>query len=157
MPQSYFNLSWKDYSKEMSSVSWRVTEITAANQVATVALLATLQTAAQSLSLANLNKADTTLDRNSVSTLPSSNPLAQRESKWLLRYHDAVTFKVYRSEIPAADLIGTDGNLLANSDEADIASAEWSSFINAFNAVVKAPDTGNSVLFDDAKYVGRST
>jgi hypothetical protein len=77
---------------------------------------------------------------------------AQREMKWLCRYHDAVTLKKRTLEIPCAE-----AQLLAtNTDFMDLADAgAGAAFKTAFDTHVKDPDTGNAVVLDSAELVGR--
>jgi hypothetical protein len=83
---------------------------------------------------------------------PASSGLAQRENKWLLRYHDSVNGVKYQMEIPNADL-----TLLApNSEFIDTSLTVWTDFKTAFEAIVKSPDDDNAVVLDSAQFVGRN-
>lgn len=76
---------------------------------------------------------------------------AQREMKWLCRYHDATTLKKRTLEIPAAEA----QLLTGNTDFMDTAAGAGATFKTAFEAHVKDPDTGNAVVLDSAELVGR--
>lgn len=81
-----------------------------------------------------------------------SNPFAQREIKWLIRYTDSVTAKKYRSEVPTADLAFTS----AGTDFMDLGSAEGIALISALEAGIVSQD-GNAVNVDTVEFVGRNT
>ncbi len=81
----------------------------------------------------------------------ASNAFAQRELKWLCRYHDAVTLDKYQLEVPCPDL-----QLLgANTDFMDLSAGAGQTFKTAFDLSVIAPRTGNAVVLDEAEAVGR--
>jgi hypothetical protein len=80
-----------------------------------------------------------------------SDPVAQREVKWLVRYHDAAGRK-YSVEIPTADLslLDTDSEFL------DLAATYPAAFKTAFEDVVVSPaDDGSAVTIDSIQFVGR--
>lgn len=139
-----------DYSGESSRSKFEVTTINAGNLATVVSDLSDLGTAIDGISLMTLATQQTVLDSLFLSRAKPASVDAQREKKWLIRYEDTTTHKIYRNEIPGADL-----SLLAtNSDMADLSLGAWTSFIAAFEAVVKSPD-GNAVSFLDAQYVGK--
>lgn len=77
---------------------------------------------------------------------------AQREIKWLCRYHDATDSSVIRRlEIPCAhaDLLGADGKYM-NLNDAGAGAA----FKAAFDAHVKIG--ANAVVLDSVQLVGRN-
>lgn len=146
--QDHFTLL--DYSGESSTVRFRITEITSVNMATVLGDLADLGTAIDGISLMTLASERRILDNLFLSRVKPTSVDAQREKKWLIRYEDSVTHNVYHNEIPGADL----SLLAANSDMADLTLGAWTSFISAFQAVVKSPD-GNAVTFLDAQYVGK--
>lgn len=146
---------FEDYSEERSSVRLSVVQLTAGNIAATEGQLTALETAMLGITLGELRQESVIWRRDEVSVAPVVSALAQREIKWLVRYHDTVTGKKYRAEIPTADL---NGRLVANTDLADNNNAQVAAFITAFQAVVRDPDTGlNTVLIDSIQFVGRNT
>lgn len=154
MAKSTFTSSWIDYSLEPSNTKVTITQITAANLVATLALVDTLIAAMQAITLGQLAKSKVTARDQDEDTITPTEPNAQRERKWLVRYHDTITGKKYRLEIPTAD-IGS-GNLVTNSDEANLADVQVAAFVTAFEAVAKDPDTGlNTVEVDKIEHVGK--
>jgi len=153
MPTARHTLSYLDYSNESSSftVSAEIRDDT--NFDAQVTLADALITATNALTLGNLNNQFFTQGEWSLAAVPSD-VLAQRENKWLVRYEDGTTGKKYTVEIPTAELAS--GHLQTNSDEANLADAEWVAFIAAFEAYAVAPDTGNTVNFISARFVARN-
>lgn len=154
MAKSTFTSSWLDYSLEPSNTKVTITQITAGNLVATMALVDTLISAMQAITLGQLAKSKITARDQDEDTATPTDPNAQRERKWLVRYHDTVTGKKYRLEIPTADL--GSGNLSVNSDEANLVDTQVAAFITAFEGVARDPDTGlNTVEVDKIEHVGK--
>jgi len=152
VPVSQIQQSYKDYSKETSHLRLFVTTLTAGNLAAQVALHTTLFDALNALTLGLEQKRQTLLSKSIVNVTPATSPLAQRENKWLLKYHNGTTRKTFVAELPCADL-----SLLGNnSDFIDQTGAEWIALKSAFEAVVVDPDDGGAVILDDAEFVGRN-
>jgi hypothetical protein len=153
-PASFFGETLIDYSNEKSS--WRVAlvDLTAGNVAAQQMLITALASAVDAISLMNIISNTTTFSENKTAASIPTNPLAQRENKWLVRYHDTVTNLKYQVEIPGADL-----SLLSTtpqSDYMDPGSAEYLAFKAAFDAVVKSPaNSSNGVAVDSLQFVGR--
>lgn len=84
-----------------------------------------------------------------------ADPLAQRENKWLIRYADTVTGKVYRAELGTADLMHLDPNNRGYAQIGDGGPVD--DFVAAFEAYALAPDTLNPVEILDMKFVGRNS
>jgi hypothetical protein len=150
-PVSFTSASWKDYSKEVSHERLALVNLTAANIVAQTTLINALWTTAAALTLGNQFQQDILLSKTPIGLpTPATSPLAQRENKWLLRYHDA-NAKNFTSEMPCADL-----TLLAtNSDDIDTSGGAYIAFKTAFEAVVRSPDDLSAVTLDGATFVGR--
>jgi len=152
-PVSRIQQSYKDYSKEISRIRLYVTTITAGNLTAQVALHTTLFAALDAMTLGLQQKEETVLSTSVVNVTPATSPLAQRENKWLLRYHNGTTRKNFTTELPCADLTLLDPN---NTDFVDKTTTEWTNLKAAFEAVVVDPDDGGAVILDDAEFVGRN-
>lgn len=151
---STLRTSWIDYSLEPSNSGVTLTQITAGNLVATLGLVDTLIAAMQAITVGQLARSKVTVREQNEDTVTPTNPQAQREKKWLVKYHDTVTGKKYRLEIPTADLSG--GNLNTNSDQANLADTQIAAFVTAFQAVATDPDTGlNPVAVDEILFVGK--
>lgn len=150
MAVSEVTFSMLDYGGEPSNSRFRITEITAASIVAVMLDVADLGTGIDGISLNTLAAQKVVADNLFLSRAKPASVDAQREKKWLIRYEDTVTHKIFRNEVPGADL----SLLAANSDMADLSLGAWTSFIAAFEAVVLSPE-GNVVNFLDAQYVGK--
>jgi len=149
---SSYSRTYIDYSKEKATARINTVQLTAANYAAQAALLATLATTMDALSLGEPCKRTTIIEAINLGETPPADDDAQRERKWLVRYEHAATHQVYKMEIPCADV----SLLQVNSDMADLTKQAWLDFIAAFEAVATAPD-GNVVVFLDAQKVGRNT
>jgi len=150
-PISFFKAGFLDYSVEKSAVSLPITTLTAGNFTAESALLVTLSAAIAAVTLGNLVSEDIVASRLVNLGVAPTNVNAQREKKWLVRYHDAVTLTKYQAEIPCADLsiLGT------ASDFADPTSTPYTDLKSAWEAVVRSPDDNNLTVFDSMQFVGR--
>jgi len=153
-PVSFFSQSLNDFSDEKSNWGVAIATQTAANVVAQQALLATLITKTAAISLMSSIKEETVFLRTLHAGAQPTNPLAQRENKWLVRYSGDATFKRFSVEIPGADL-----SLLSTapqSDFMDSSLAAYTEFMEAFEAVVKSPDDPTeSVTVINIQFVGR--
>lgn len=156
-PVTYASQTLQDYGTpgtgsgaEKSSWSvWGVT-LTSSNIVAQEGFAAALWAAALGITVGS--QAATKLLASSTQTaVVNTNPLAQRENKWLVRYHDTNSAK-FTVEIPTADL-----SLLDTGTEfLDLAGTEAAAFVTAFEDYVKSPDDpGLSVTVDSIQFVGR--
>jgi len=160
LPVSFYTRSIADNTLkkngEPETTTFRVpiVALTAANVVAQQALLATLGTAVAGITLGQVNKTTTVLSEVPGVPGPSSNPLAQRENKWLVRYHDATNNKKYSVSLGTSDT-----SLLTNNSEfLALDGTEAAAFVDAFEAVVRSPyDDTHLVVVDSIQFVGRNT
>jgi len=84
---------------------------------------------------------------------PAADPEAQREEKWLVRYHGATTGLPHRMELPCADMQYLDPNNRGFADPDDPAVA---AFIGYFEVFVKEDD-GSAVVVDSIAHLGANT
>jgi len=135
---------------EKSTWSVWTANLTAANFVAQQGLISALYTAVLDLTLGS-QAATSELAVSTQSAVENTNPLAQRENKWLVRYHDSAGTK-FTVEIPTADL-----SLLDTGTEfLDLTGTEAAAFVTAFEGVVRSPDDPTlTVLVDSIQFVGR--
>jgi len=128
---------------------WGAT-LTAANFTAQQGLISALYTAALDLTLGS-QAATSELAVSTQAAVENTNPLAQRENKWLVRYHDADSTK-FTVEIPTADL-----SLLDTGTEfLDLTGTEAAAFVTAFEAYAKSPDDPTlATTVDSIQFVGR--
>lgn len=154
-PKSSYRETRNDFSSEKSNWGVNIVDLTAANVVAQTALLATLKTAVDGIVNTSRVSSETVFDKTNVGGgTPPTDPLAQRENKWLVRYVGDATFKVFTTEIPGADLtlLSTD----PQTDFADLSGGAMTSFVSAFEAVVRSPeDPTETVTIRDVQFVGR--
>lgn len=153
MATSRFAQTYIDFSMEKSTIDFRIREMTAATIAAVLTELATLGTAIGALSSGVLVKSQAIQDSSSFNSAPPTDPNAQRERKWLVRYQDLTNFKFGQVEIPVAEVTAT--LLQAQSDKADLTATAWTDFIAAFETTARSVD-GNIVNVVEAILVGRN-
>lgn len=158
LPVSFLSLTINDNTtvpkQETATMEVAVATITAANLVAQTALHDTLITAIDNLIIGVEAKRALIANRTLLSGLPASDPLAQKENRWLVRYHGSTNFRKYVVSIGTADL-----TLLAGGSEfLDITTVATpgKAFADAFAAVVRDPnDVAESVVVDSIQFVSR--
>lgn len=144
-------VTYHDYGKpgETSTVSFNSVDITAGNIVAQSAAADALRLAMEALMTeGSVEKRQLVAWVNDTKVLPT-NPLTQREIKWLVKYHDASSLKDYRLEIPQADLTKLDPNA---TDKILMTDADVVAFIAAFEAFHRSPE-GNASVVDEIIYL----
>jgi len=147
------NFQITDYSNEKSSFGVNSTVLTAGNFTAQQALAAALAGAIDDLTIGELTKQIALVPVLDTPAIPTD-PYAQRELKWLVRYQGDVSGKMFSIEIAAPDITG---NVVPNTDVADITSTDWAAFVTAFEAYAKSPDdVAEAVTVIDARVVGRN-
>lgn len=139
---------------ETTSAEVALTALTAANLVAQTTLIAAYKTALEGIIMGNVVGQQTVQNRPVLANTPASSNLAQRENKWLVRYHGATTFQKFRVSYGTADL-----SLLPDHSEfLDLSTSPGSDFVTAFEAAVKNPnDQSEAVVVDTIQFVGRNT
>lgn len=133
--------------------TWQVwiATLTAANIVAQLGKVSALNTAVLAITK-GAQAATNVLAVSTQSAVEVTDPLAQRENKWLVRYHDTASTK-FTVEIPTADL-----SLLDTGTEfLDLTQTDVAAFVTAFQDVVVSPDdpTLVPVVVDSIQFVGR--
>lgn len=153
MAQVGYFFSQTDYDGEVTSTRINATPVTAANFDAQ---MTAWQAVWLDLSALALGRPVTTgfTQQTRLSNEPADDTEAQRELKWLIRYQDAVTYKLYTFELGCADTVKA-GLLLANTDKADMDSPEWTELKTTFEAFALSP-AGNAVELLGATLVGRN-
>lgn len=157
--KSSYTVSQTDYDGEITSTSVLTTQLTTANAAVELPKLATLKTAIDGISIGNINKTQIVWETLPI-TAPGVRPsdqTAQRETKWLIRYYDSVTFREFSAEVGCADLtlLSENKNKVNLLDGQAPASGAFADFKSAFEACVSSPD-GNSVKLIEAMHVGRN-
>jgi len=147
------NFTIRDYSNELSSFGVVSVTGNAGNLTAQLALQTALSSAIENLTIGHLDKYTYNIEGLNSPVTPS-NVYAQREVKWLVQYQGDTSGKMFTIEIAAPNL--TD-NLNGNTDQADLGSADWVAFIEAFEDYVRSPDNGTeTVSVVSARVVGRN-
>jgi len=157
-PITFISQTLQDYGTPGSGSgaeksSWSVwgSTLTAGNIVAQEGLASSLWSAALDITLGS-ESATKILATSTQSAVVNTNPLAQRENKWLVRYHDTAGTR-FTVEIPTADLslLDTGTEFLNLADGGPIAA-----FVTAFEAYAKSPDDPTlTVTVDSIQFVGR--
>jgi hypothetical protein len=147
-----FNFTSKDYDAESTTHGFAVTELTAANFDAQVALQAAYELALGDMILGEAKKS---LMGNYVETdaLRSDDPFAQRELKWRVNYRDTSTGKVSHITIGTANTARLSDTKRAYADIGD--GAEVDAFVAALEAFMLS-DEGHSIEVIDMPLVGRN-
>lgn len=151
-PTSSIVAGWADYNNEKSHTRLWVTDLTAANIVAQTTAINTLMNALDAITLGRLQTQTITLSNTIVSADPPTSPNAQRETKWLLRYHAISTSEKFVAEVPCADL-----TLLGfHIDMADMSGADFAALKSIWEQVVRDPNNNSLTILDSAQHVGRN-
>lgn len=155
MATSHYNTTTLvDYSGEKSTVTVLNGSITALTIAAFITQFGALKTAIEGITKGVIVGSAWVGDKDILAATPPTDVFAQRELKWLVRYENAVSHKIYTLEIPTAD--PTD-RLLPQSDKADLTDTEIAAFVTAFEAIGRSPENdvdGVNVL--DITLVGRN-
>jgi hypothetical protein len=145
----------KNNKPESTSLRLPITTVTSGNIVAVTGLVLDLETAINAITLGNPAKTAIIADEHGLSDAAASTTSAQRENKWLFRFHDAVTVTdKARASIGTADFTF----LVNHTEYIDITADEGLALKIAFEAVVKSPyDGSHGVVLDSVQFVGRNT
>ena len=139
-----------DFDGEKTVFEVTVPELTAANFAAQATLRSSLGVAIANITLGTVHKFDYGNTDGVSNTTPSSE-VAQRESRWLVRYVDDVTQALYHVTLGTADLVA---HMSASAKGfADLAEADIAAFVTAFEAYVLSP-VGNAVTIQSIMHVG---
>lgn len=160
LPLTYGSLTVADNTvkangePETSTWSVAVTTATPANVADLETAFGTLMTAIQAVSLGNNQKKEIVYARTILGATPAASTAAQRENKWLCRYHDNTTFKKFVVSLPCADLT----KLVSGSEFLVLTGGAGATLKTAFEAVVVSPDdASHSVTLDSVQFVGRNS
>lgn len=148
---SYAEWTFQDYSREKSRVRFTFADLTAGNMVATQALMDDVRDAILGVQTENALQTYAIVAQVVFnSRAPASQKTSQRENKWLCTIADNVTNKLYRHEIPLADL----SLVQANTDFMDLSAGDGLALKTAIEAGVKSP-AGNAVSLVSVQFVGK--
>lgn len=143
-----------DYNGEASNIRVKSADLTAANIVAQIAAGDALVTAIEGITLGLSSVKHYEAKRSPLSgEVRATDTGAQRELKWLVRYHDDTTFERATCELPCADTAQLDPNNRGYAQMGD--SGVVDAFVTAFEAFAIGPG-GNAAVVDDILLVGRN-
>jgi len=155
MAGEQLTVGFLDYSNESSSTGIGVGAVTAVSLPGLLTQIAAFITAIDGITVGAL-KFDQLIAYNTRRTsIPPTDPQAQRERKWKVFYTDTTAFfddpvnaipnagfgKIFSVEVPTAHFGLTDVFPL-NSDEADLAQTQMAAFVTAFEALGRSPYGG---------------
>jgi len=146
-----YGLTLMDYSKEESTLRVNTISINAATITAQEGLALAFRTALAGISIGAIRAERLIAYSNDLAGAPPGSVYAQRENKWLVTYEDTTSHKLYKMEVPCADL----SILATNSDEINYSDVLVTAFIVAFEAFVVSP-TGGATNVLTIKFVGRN-
>lgn len=160
LPLSWLTVSVADNSVKPNGEpeigTWTVPTITntPANVAANEGLMGALMTAVQAITL-GLNQQRTEIyARTLLASGPAASTLAQRENKWLARYHDATNYQKFQVSFPCADL----SKLVSGEEFLDLTAGPGLTLKTDFEAIVVSPnDAGHAVVLDTVQFVGRNS
>lgn len=160
LPNSFLSVTVADNTlknngnAETGAFRVAVTTISAANYVAVTGALSTLKIAIQGITLGRFVREVIESGVVQIANTPASDPLAQRENKWLCRYHGDTLGQKFSVSLPTADV----SLHMTNSEFLDLSGGVGGTFKSAFEAVVKSPnDASETVTLDSVQFVGRNT
>lgn len=144
-------IRYNDYDGERSTVTINSALRSAANWDAQEALALALRDAIAGITRGLRVGFDTGNRYQTVNPgTKASDPLAQREGKWIVRFGNSNN--KYRLEIPCPDLTKLD---VDNRGYLDLDGTEGSAFRSGFEAYV-VDEEGNAITIDTVKFVGRN-
>lgn len=132
-------LTFLDYSVEKSPFQVVTVTPNAATHDDWKADMAALKTALGNITLGVIQQEVQTALVDVIDNTPPTDANAQREIKWLVSYKGNTSEKIFRAEVPTAELTG---HLLPASDMADLTETDMAAFVTAFEEVVRSPDNG---------------
>lgn len=156
-----------DYDREKSPMGFNMAAITAASLPGALTQFGALRTAIGGIILGSVSDEALYVNRTKITNVPATNPSAQRERKWLVKYEDTTQFfddpvnsipnagykKQFNVEIGTANFTST--NLPNNGDEANLADTAIAAFVTAFEAIARSP-YGGAVNVTQILAVGRN-
>lgn len=146
--------SFRDYSRELSGVTFHIQPITVGTIAGIVTFVGVLRDDIDALTLGVAAKEKIVMDDTVLSATAPTDQGAQRELKWLVDYEGVTSHKTYQWEIPTADPT----LVLPGTDIADLTLTPWVDFITDVEfATIRVPgsDTeGINIL--GATLVGRN-
>lgn len=151
MTTGFYVATIKDYDGETSSFAFDVPVLSAANWSGQATARGDMLIELNSI-IAGLVVAQKYGNRTVYAVTPAAVANAQRESKMLVQYHDAVTNERLTCEIPCPDLSNLDAGDRAHFNIGDASVID--ALVSAFEDYVLSPAL-NAVVVDELTHVGR--
>jgi len=166
MAGGLYSLTIQDYDAEKSPLKIHTGAVTAVSLPGLLTQIGAFRTAVDGLSIGTMQKESLAAFNTILSQDLPSNEFAQRETKWVVQYHDSQQFfdppdnaipnagylKPFDFEIACADL-----SLLAdNQDFLPLDVTQAAALVTAFEAMARSP-YGGTVTVDAIVQVGRNT
>lgn len=146
--------SFLDYSGETSPVTIHHGAITPVNLAGFLTEFGQMRSAIDGISIGTIQKEKWVGDDTLLSNALPANAFAQRELKWLVRYRDTTSNKIYNIEIPCAD---PTGRLVAGTDKADLTETNMAAFVTRFESFGRSPESDtHNVAVQEIILVGRN-
>jgi len=145
-------VTFKDYGGEVSTATFPGSDLTEANITDELSQMTAIVTALGDVALGKITKIQRVASVSPQEDVPAALFSAQRETKWLVRYHDANTFEKGTLEVPCADLTKLDS---ADRGRADLTDSDVAAFVTALEAYMVGPG-GNAIEVDEIVHVGRN-
>lgn len=155
--QHVAQLRYRDATGEIGSFEVQIGAITAVSLPGFLTQFGAFQTATDNITLGVRAGQSWTGDRTVVSNDVPTDKKAQRENKLEVSYQDNVTEEIWSITVSTVDLDKC--NFVPNGGDAVIfsgagAHADIVAWVTAFEAMVKAPRTGNDVTVVGMRFVG---
>jgi hypothetical protein len=160
LPLSFWSQTMSDNtvqsngSPETTNFGFSIATLTPSNVADAETAMGTLAAAIAGITLGHVVQRDLVYWRQQFEKIPATSTAAQRENKWLCRYHDTVTFQKMTRTIGTADLT----KLVSGSEFLVLTSGAGATLKSAFEAVVVSDfDPTHSVVLDSVQFVGRNS
>lgn len=155
--QHVAGLGYRDATGEVGSVEIQIGAITAVSIAGFLTQFGDFQTKTDAILLGTRARQYWTGDRTVVSNAKPTDPAAQREAKLEVDYMDSVTEEIWTITLPTIDFSKL--NFVPNGGDAVIfsgagANADIAAWVTSFEALAKAPRTGNAVTVVGMRFVG---
>jgi len=151
-----YSRTYRDYSGELSTATLSVPPITAVDLAGFLIGLAAYEAALDAFVLGEAAKSEIMMDRTIISADLPASAVAQRELKWLVRYHGVDSNTKATMEIPTPKITLTDV-LVPGTDIVDLTQTQAAAFVTNFEAIGVFPGTDTEhVVVDQIVLVGRN-
>jgi len=155
MTSNYTTWTYLDNSGEKSNVRLYNGPITNLTIAGYVTAWGAVEAALANITLGTLHQRIVNASQTVIAQALPADTDAQRERKWVVTYQGDTSMKLFRFEIPTADLSGT--HLLPNQDVADLEDADIAAFVTAFEDIARSPDSENeTVTVLSIRHAGRN-